>query len=150
MPPVKDSATQNNVGISLARQLLLWVLLPQLVLWLAGGIAVATPWLAAWGLQAAGPELAAWFNSRWLNWLGWVTRKPFTEDYVPVFPWLGVMWWGMALGQYLHRRHASVLAGRVPAVLGGLAWLGRWSLSYYMLHQPVMIGALMLWLAVVR
>ena len=39
MPPVKDSATQNNVGISLARQLLLWVLLPQLVLWLAGGIA---------------------------------------------------------------------------------------------------------------
>ena len=119
-------------------------------LWVAGAVALATPWLAAWALQAAGPELAAWFNSRWLNWLGWVTRKPFTEDYVPVFPWLGVMWWGMALGQWLHRRHAAVLAGRVPAALGGLAWLGRWSLSYYMLHQPVMIGALMLWLAVVR
>jgi peptidoglycan/LPS O-acetylase OafA/YrhL len=24
-----------------------------------------------------------------------------------------------------------------------LALLGRWSLSYYMLHQPVMMGALM-------
>lgn len=39
MPPVKDTAPPSNVGISLARQLLLWVLLPQLVLWLAGGIA---------------------------------------------------------------------------------------------------------------
>ena len=27
-----------------------------------------------------------------------------------------------------------------------LAVLGRWSLSYYMLHQPVLIGGLMAWL----
>jgi peptidoglycan/LPS O-acetylase OafA/YrhL len=30
-------------------------------------------------------------------------------------------------------------------ITNGLAWLGRWSLSYYMLHQPVMIGALSAW-----
>jgi peptidoglycan/LPS O-acetylase OafA/YrhL len=29
--------------------------------------------------------------------------------------------------------------------LGPLATLGRWSLSFYMLHQPVLIGLLMLW-----
>mgnify|MGYP003402657794 CR=1 FL=1 len=27
-----------------------------------------------------------------------------------------------------------------------LAALGRWSLSFYMLHQPVLIGLLMLWM----
>jgi peptidoglycan/LPS O-acetylase OafA/YrhL len=31
----------------------------------------------------------------------------------------------------------------VPRPLAGLALLGRWSLTYYMLHQPVMIGALL-------
>jgi peptidoglycan/LPS O-acetylase OafA/YrhL len=32
-------------------------------------------------------------------------------------------------------------------VLRPLAALGRWSLSFYMLHQPVLIGALGLWMA---
>ena len=52
---------------------------------------------ADWCYQtAAEPGL----NGRALNWLGLVSRKPFTEDYVPVLPWLGVLWWGLALGQW--------------------------------------------------
>jgi peptidoglycan/LPS O-acetylase OafA/YrhL len=35
------------------------------------------------------------------------------------------------------------LSARLPAALKPLALLGRWSLTYYMLHQPVMIGVLM-------
>jgi peptidoglycan/LPS O-acetylase OafA/YrhL len=30
-------------------------------------------------------------------------------------------------------------------LLKPLAFLGRWSLSYYMLHQPVMLAGLWLW-----
>jgi uncharacterized membrane protein len=36
-----------------------------------------------------------------------------------------------------------VLAGALPRWLQPLAVLGRWSLSFYMLHQPVLIGLLM-------
>lgn len=114
-------------------------------LWLAGAVALALPWLAEAVL--AGPLAAsapAW-DSRALNWLGWITRKPFTEDYVPVFPWLGVVWWGMALGRWLLQRPSQPLAGRVAGASAPLAWLGRHSLAYYMLHQPVLIGALGLW-----
>jgi peptidoglycan/LPS O-acetylase OafA/YrhL len=32
---------------------------------------------------------------------------------------------------------------RLPKATAPLAWMGRWSLSWYMVHQPVMIGALM-------
>lgn len=113
-------------------------------LWLAGLLAVLSPWMAEGAL--AGP-LSTWadtFNGRALNWLGWVTRKPFTEDYVPVFPWLGVMWWGMAAGQALLVHQTGWLAQSPGGMLKPLAALGRYSLSYYMLHQPVMIGALLL------
>ncbi|MBC8057842.1 MAG: DUF1624 domain-containing protein [Rhizobiales bacterium] len=84
------------------------------------------------------------FDARTTNWIGLVTRKPVTEDYVPLLPWLGVMWWGLGAGQWvlLHRR--AWIAGGVPAAVMPLATLGRWSLSFYMLHQPVLIGALML------
>jgi len=82
------------------------------------------------------------FNAPWLDWTGLVTRKPVTEDYVPLLPWLGVMLWGQAAGQALLRQRPALLAGALPASLRPLAGLGRWSLSFYMLHQPVFIGLL--------
>lgn len=87
------------------------------------------------------------FDTRWTNWTGFVTRKPVTEDYVPLLPWLGVIWWGMAAGRWVleHRRHW--LTGGIPRALHPLAVLGRWSLSFYMLHQPVLIGLLMAYVA---
>lgn len=109
-------------------------------LWLAGAAVLLLhrllpPWLDALGL-------AEIFNGRALNWLGLVTRKPITEDYVPLLPWMAVLWWGMALGHALRARRAAIARWTSPAPW--LAWLGRWSLSWYMLHQPVLIGALWL------
>ena len=84
------------------------------------------------------------FDTRWTNWVGLVTRKPVTEDYVPLLPWLGVMWWGLATGQALLRRRPAWLTAALPPPLQPLALLGRWSLSFYMRHQPVLIGLLTL------
>ncbi len=112
-------------------------------LWLAGALALPLPQLVQ---ATVGPgALADALDSRAHNWLGLVTRRPYTEDYVPVFPWLGVVWWGLALGKMLLARPAPLLAGPLPRGAAPLAWLGRHSLIYYMLHQPVMIGALLVW-----
>jgi len=116
-------------------------------LWLAGAVAVGLPWAMQALLAGPWAVAAEAFDGRALNWLGLVTRKPFTEDYVPVFPWLGVMWWGMAAGQWLLGHGRARLAVALPAPGRWLAVLGRWSLSYYLVHQPVMIGALMLAMA---
>jgi uncharacterized membrane protein len=93
--------------------------------------------------------LADALNTAQLNWLGLVTRKPVTEDYVPLLPWLGVIWWGVAVGNWLTKPGTGRLSWQLPLSLRPLVTLGRWSLSYYMLHQPVLIGALMAltWLA---
>lgn len=91
------------------------------------------------------PSLAAHpvFDHPLLQWTGLVTRKPVTEDYVPVFPWLGVMLAGLAGGQWALAQRPGWVQGPLPRSLGPLAVLGRWSLSFYMLHQPLFIGALM-------
>ena len=88
------------------------------------------------------------FDSRLTNWVGLVTRRPVTEDYVPLLPWLGVVWWGMAAGRWLLDRRRGWIAGAIPAAARLLAALGRWSLSFYMLHQPILIGLLLalIWL----
>lgn len=86
------------------------------------------------------------FDSRWTNWVGLVTHKPVTEDYAPILPWLGVVWWGAAAAEWLIGHRPSVLKGHLPGAAHPLAVLGRWSLSFYMLHQPALIG--LLWLVV--
>jgi uncharacterized membrane protein len=91
-----------------------------------------------------------WFDTRWTNWIGLVTRKPIAEDYVPLLPWLGVMAWGVAAGQWLLANRPSWLAGRVPSGMAPLTLLGRWSLSFYMIHQPVLIGLLLAVMALRR
>ncbi|MFT7724387.1 MAG: heparan-alpha-glucosaminide N-acetyltransferase [Roseateles sp.] len=95
--------------------------------------------LAALAVAAlAAPQLVQHpvFDSRWTDWVGLVTHKPVTEDYVPVLPWLGVMLLGFAAT----RAWPQLWRGGAPRPL---AVLGRWSLSFYMLHQPVLIGLLL-------
>ena len=113
-------------------------------LWLVGGALVALQWLAPWAINAGWWDSA--LNDKPLNCLGLISTKPITEDYVPLVPWLGVMLWGMAAMQWVLTHHAAnrLHQADIPA-LRPLAFLGRWSLSYYMLHQPVMLGALWLW-----
>jgi uncharacterized membrane protein len=109
-------------------------------LWPAGAIAIAAKPLAMLA-RAQWPELEFLNHPAW-NWLGLISRKPITEDYVPLVPWLGAMWWGMAAGQWLLARRRSWVQRSTPRGTAPLAWLGRWSLTWYMLHQPVMIAVL--------
>jgi uncharacterized membrane protein len=111
-------------------------------LWVAGAVAIAVPMAAVPVHQHFGNLHL--LNERWLNWIGFVSMKPATQDYVPLLPWLGVMWWGMAAGQWLLGQRSAAVQGSIPVVLRPLAWMGRWSLSWYMLHQPLLIGFLLL------
>jgi uncharacterized membrane protein len=82
------------------------------------------------------------FDAPWLNWIGLMTHKPATEDYVPLLPWLGVVLVGIAVGHWLLARERRVLAALDRATPSALAWLGRHSLLIYLLHQPVLLGIL--------
>jgi uncharacterized membrane protein len=85
------------------------------------------------------------FEQRSLAWIGFWPTSPPTSDVVPVFPWFGVVLLGVALMRLLLASPviAPLQAWRSEApALRGLAWLGRWSLPFYLVHQPVLIGLL--------
>ncbi len=115
-------------------------------LWPLGALAIGLTFVAP-ALILSVPALEV-LNTSWLNGLGLISRKPVTEDYVPLLPWLGVMWWGVAAGRWALSERPQWLGSSAPAQGGRrvLVQLGRCSLSYYLLHQPVLMG--LIWLGV--
>ena len=83
------------------------------------------------------------FDARATSWLGFTTVKPPTEDFVPLFPWLGVVLAGIWAGHALARRDFAPIALLAHAPRP-LRWMGRHSLAIYMLHQPLILGVLWL------
>jgi uncharacterized membrane protein len=87
------------------------------------------------------------FDQPALQWIGMMTHKPFTEDYVPLLPWFGAVLIGMFLARRAQahgwfEKYSTIEFENPIAKL--LAFGGRHSLIIYMLHQPIFIGSLSL------
>lgn len=128
------------VMLLLAR--VLFIQAPNWSLLLVAGNLLCVPWLARAG-HAIWPALAFLDNRTW-NWMGLISHKPITEDYVPLAPWFAVMLMGLVAGRWLVDWRGHVMDHPLPRALRPLAWLGRHSLSFYILHQPILIGLLLL------
>ncbi len=81
-------------------------------------------------------------NGPWpLLWLGIRPASFASLDYVPLFPWFGIVLAGMACGHTLYPEgeRGFRLVDPGPAVLRPFSFLGRHSLLIYFLHQPVIL-----------
>ncbi len=82
-------------------------------------------------------------NEKAWSWLGFWQVPPPANDLVPVFPWFGAMLLGIIAARLVlasgwsARLAAIAPSGRLPRLL---AFLGRWSLLIYLLHQPILLG----------
>ncbi|MCX6666996.1 MAG: heparan-alpha-glucosaminide N-acetyltransferase [Euryarchaeota archaeon] len=73
----------------------------------------------------------------------------YTVDYFPIFPWLGLCLVGIALGRWLYKDNKRQF--RMPDLskykpISAFSWLGQHSLAIYLLHQPIIAGALFLFI----
>lgn len=87
------------------------------------------------------------FDQPLLQWIGFMTHKPITEDYVPLLPWFGVVLIGLFLGKLFMRSSWNkrlAIWHSDKAVARLLSFAGRHSLLIYIAHQPVLMGALWL------
>ena len=70
-----------------------------------------------------------------------------SNDYVPIFPWFGAVLAGMALAKTMQHFNAlKLFAGNIaPSWLDrGLRFIGKHSLAFYLIHQPVIISCVFL------
>lgn len=84
------------------------------------------------------------FNAPALYWVGLSESVRRSNDFVPVMPWLGPFLIGIAAAQLLIRfRLINILAGGAAKDFHAFSWLstvGRHSLAFYLLHQPILIA----------
>nr|WP_281351960.1 heparan-alpha-glucosaminide N-acetyltransferase [Microvirga makkahensis] len=95
----------------------------------------------------AGPQLftSPALDAPYLDWLGLGSTDPMTNDYVPIFPWFGMVLVGIAVGKTLMPRKSTLALARwrarnAPAKT--LLWAGRKSLPIYLVHQPLLLALL--------
>ncbi|HVZ14047.1 MAG TPA: heparan-alpha-glucosaminide N-acetyltransferase [Bauldia sp.] len=102
----------------------------------AAAVIIAAPWFAT----------SPAFGAPWLLWLGLGPDVRSTLDYVPLLPWFGAVLAGILAGRVVVRYSAVMAKWRLawpPA-----SWLclaGRWSLVIYLVHQPLIFGAVHLY-----
>ena len=93
------------------------------------------------------PDLNQLVTGNWLTMpLGILPPvRPGMADYLPVFPWLGFFLAGALTGQLLYSSGQTVFPNApapLLAVSRPFAFLGRNSLPFYAIHQPVFLGLL--------
>lgn len=123
---------------------------------LLGLLFVRLPWfwpvLAAVTLYGIKTSFSAdIFSHPTLLWVGLATIPPVANDYVPLFPWFGATLLGIATARIITHRDKwkSIAKLILPNVADKpLQFIGRHSLIYYLLHQPILLGLLWAFAAV--
>ncbi len=106
------------------------------------GVALAAGVLA---IVAGAFVRSAAFDPPALQWIGLAVRLPSTLDWRPLLPWAGVVWISYDLARLALPRFETLELARwraraYPARVA--AFLGRHSLAFYLLHQPVLFAIL--------
>ena len=107
----------------------LLVRLPNAVLILLATIALVLPHL--WRSPAL--DGIGW------GFLGLAETPTVSNDLVPLFPWIAPYIIGLVIGDPLARL-AERQTRPLPRGSHWLAWIGRHSLAFYLLHQPLLYG----------
>ncbi len=80
----------------------------------------------------------SWFDDKpLLWWLGLAQQSPITDDFAPIFPWIGFVFLGLFVGIYLFEKNQNKAieewkASGLMAKL--LTWAGRYSIHLYFFH----------------
>ena len=84
-----------------------------------------------------------------LMWLGFTPQVGTGGDWYPLVPWFGFVLIGIFIGEKVYSSGRDVRCELVQMITEnkssrGLAFLGRHALVIYLIHQPILIGIILL------
>ena len=114
---------------------------PPLLVLILALVTGVLPWLAT----------SAVFDPPAVMWIGLAERPRISVDFVPPLPWVAWALVGLAVGRWAFaaaptQTYTLLSTGAAPAfapILAPLRWLGRHALAVYLIHQPILFGAVM-------
>ncbi|MEF2550215.1 heparan-alpha-glucosaminide N-acetyltransferase [Aurantimonas sp. A2-1-M11] len=115
---------------------------------LLGLLFLRLPWPAAAAAAIAVVALPFFvatplLDPKWLNWIGMYQSPPLSNDFVPLFPFFGAVLAGIAAARLaVDRGLLARMRGWNDRLkpLAPLGVVGRHSLMFYLLHQPILFG----------
>ncbi|WP_413720274.1 heparan-alpha-glucosaminide N-acetyltransferase [Silicimonas sp. MF1-12-2] len=96
--------------------------------------------VAVWAVWARGVDLPPW-----MGWTGLAASPRPALDLIPLVPWLAPTLFGIAFAKVLGVVRWRAVSRPIESKLG---WPGRHSLAIYLLHQPVIIGLIWVFLRI--
>ena len=86
------------------------------------------------------------------SWLGFNQEVPITNDFYPLFPWISFYFFGLWICEpvtgYLINKNKKVFGNKLNVVHKGLQFLGRNSLTIYILHQPIFFSLFLIFIRI--
>ena len=90
----------------------------------------------------------------YFSWLGFNSKVPITNDFYPVFPWVSFYFFGLWISEpvrlyLMHKDRDYVHYHPIFIhIYKGLQFLGRNSLTIYILHQPIFFSLFLIFIRI--
>ena len=88
------------------------------------------------------------------SWIGFNSEVPITNDFYPLFPWVSFYFFGLwvcePLREFLESKNRSsyLYYPKLIVIYEGLQFLGRNSLTVYILHQPIFFSLFLIFIRI--
>ena len=87
-------------------------------------------------------------------WIGLNEEVPITNDFYPIIPWISFYFFGAWISRpvanYLTKKNRVGYFGiqKLTSIYSGLQFLGRNSLTFYILHQPIFFSLFLIFIRI--
>ena len=92
------------------------------------------------------------FEPKYLSWIGFYGKSTGSADFYPLFPWSSSFIMGVAISKIISKKkyfeNLIYLDKTTNILKSTLLWSGRNSLLIYLIHQPILVGLIYLFILI--